>query len=124
MKIFGREPATWVGLIGSGLAVAAAFGVPHITAGVAAAGTALLSAGVMAIFTRPVAPALGVGAFTALMTLLAEFGLHATDGQVAAVTAFILGTYSLLGVRPQVDPTTSSGRVIEGTIVRGATLPR
>lgn len=123
MKV-SREPAVWVGLIGSALTVAAAMGVPYVTAGVAAAGTVLAAAVVIAVFTRPVAPALFVGVFGAIMALLAEFGLHWSDAQVGAVGAFILGAFSFFGVRPQVSPTNAGGKVIEGVVVTTATVAR
>lgn len=119
-----REPALWVGLLGSALSVAAAVGVPHVTAGVAAAGTVFIAAAVMAVFTRPIAPALYVGAFSALAAVVTEFGFHPKDVVVGAVSALIMGTFAFFGVRPQVDPTNASGKVIEGEIVSGATVPR
>lgn len=112
-----REPAAWVALIGSALAFLASLNVSWLTAGQATAATVFVAAVVLAVFTRPWAPALFVGAFGALAALAAEYGLHWTDAQVGAVGAFILGAFSFFGVRPQVDPTTARGRVIEGEIV-------
>lgn len=123
MKI-SREPAAWIGLFGSLLAVAAATHVPYITAGVATAGTALVAASAMAVFTRPIAPALYVGAFAALAALLAEFGFHLSDLAVGSIGALIMGTFAFFGVRPQVDPTNAYGKVIQGEIVSGASVPR
>lgn len=119
-----REPAVWVGLIGTILVSAAALGLDWINAGQAAAAVAFLSAVVIAVFTRPVAPALFVAAFAALAALFAEYGLHWSDAQVGAITSLILGAFTFFGVRPQVDPTTASGRVIEGTVVSGSSVPR
>ena len=114
----------WIGLVGSALAVAAATHVPYVTAGVAAAGTTLVAALVMAVFTRPVAPALFVGVFSALVALVAEFGFHLSDLAVGSIGALIMGTFAFFGVRPQVDPTNASGKVIEGEVVSGASVPR
>ena len=119
-----REPAVWVGLIGSGLAVAAATGIPHVTAGVATAGTTLAAAVVIAVFTRPVTPALFVGVFSALAALVAEFGLHWSDAAVGSIGGFILAAFAFFGVRPQVDPTDRHGKVIEGVVVQNASVPR
>lgn len=119
-----REPALWVGITGTILTSAAALGVPWVDAGAAAAITAFLTAVVIAIFTRPVTPALFVAAFSALAATFAEYGLHWTDAQVGAIASLILGAFTFFGVRPQVDPTNSRGKVIEGELVRGASVPR
>jgi hypothetical protein len=116
MKV-SREPAVWVGLIGSALTVGASLGLPWLDAGAAAAITVFVSAGALAVFTRPVTPALFVGAFGALAAVVAEYGLHWSDAQVGAVGAFILGAFAFFGVRPQVDPTDFRGKVIEGQTV-------
>lgn len=121
---FPREPALWVGLIGTILTSAAALGVPFLNAGQAAAATAFASAVVVAVYTRPVGPALFTAAFSALVALLAEYGLHWTDAQVGAVTSLILGGFTFFGVRAQVEPTTAGGTVVEGTVVQGGSVPR
>ena len=119
-----REPALWVGLIGTILTTSAALGLPWLDAGQAAALVAFISAVVVAIFTRPIAPALFTGAFAALVALVAEYGLHWSDAQVGAIASLIVGVFTFLGVRPYVDPTTPSGQVVEGKIVQGASVPR
>lgn len=119
-----REPALWVGIIGTVLTAAAALGVPFMNAGQAAAAVVFVTALVTAIFTRPVGPALFVMAFGSLAALFAEYGLHWSDAQVGAIASLILGGFTFFGVRPQVDPTNASGRVIQGTVVSGATVPR
>lgn len=104
MKIFGREPALWLGVIGAVLVALSSFGVPYLNAGQAAAIVALLTAGVTAWATRPVAPALFTGVITAASALVAEYGLHFSDVQVAGVTGTVLAVLALLGVRSQVEP--------------------
>ncbi len=123
MKIV-REPAAWIGIIGSILTSAAAMGLDFLNAGQAAAIVAVLSAVLIAARTRPVAPALFVGAFAAVVALLAEYGLHLPDAQVGFITTLILGGFAFFGVRPQVQPSTFGGRIIEGTVVSSATVAR
>lgn len=104
MKIFGREPALVVGVIGSFLVMLASFNVSFLDAGQAAAITALISSLIMAYATRPAAPALFTGVVAAGAALLAEYGLALADGQVGAISAAVLAVCALLGVRPQVYP--------------------
>lgn len=105
MKIFGREPALIVGALGSILTVFAALNVPGLSTGAVAAITTFLSAVLIAVSTRPVAPALYTGAVAAAVALLAEYGLTVPDGVVAALPAAVLAGFALFGVRPQVEPT-------------------
>ncbi|AGL13890.1 hypothetical protein [Actinoplanes sp. N902-109] len=62
--ILGREPSLIIGAIGSLLTVLAALGLPWLDAGAAAAITALVSAGIIAATTRPVAPVLRAARLT------------------------------------------------------------
>jgi hypothetical protein len=123
MKI-SREPAVWVGLIGSVLTSAAAINLPGLNAGQAAALVAAFSAVVIAIRTRPVAPALFTAGFSALVAVLAEYGLHLSDAWVGFLTTLILGGFTLFGIRPQVSPSTAGGQIIEGTPVTGTVVAR
>lgn len=104
MKIFGREPALIIGVIGSLLTVAAALGIPGLDAGAAAALTALASAGIIAVTTRPIAPALFTGVVAAAAALIAEYGYHVSEGTVAAISGAVLAVFALFGIRPQVTP--------------------
>ncbi|GHJ11232.1 hypothetical protein TPA0907_55990 [Micromonospora humidisoli] len=104
MRIFGREPALVIGAVGSLMTVLAALNVPGLSAGAAAAITALIAAGITAWATRPVAPALYVGVIGAGASLLAEYGFHVSDGTVAAIGGAIVAGFALFGVRPQVSP--------------------
>lgn len=118
-----REPAVLIGIIGSMLTSAAAIGLPFLNAGQAAAIVAVLAAAVLAMKTRPVAPALFVGAFTALIALLGEYQVHLSDGWIGFISSAIFGGFALFGIRPQVSPV-SKGNVIDGEIVSTATVSR
>lgn len=109
MKIFGREPALLIGLLGSVLTTLAALKVPGISAGAAAAITAAVAACVTAWATRPAMPALYTGAVTALAALLVEYGLDVSDEVVAAVSGTVLALFALL-TRAQVEPAAAPAR--------------
>lgn len=104
MRLLGREPALIISAIGSLVTVLAALNIPGISAGAAAAITAFLSALIIAFTTRPWAPALFTGVVAAGASLIAEYGLHVSDGVVAALGALILAGFALFGIRPQVTP--------------------
>jgi hypothetical protein len=103
VKIFGREPAAFIALIGSVLVVVAAMELPWLNPGQAAAATALVAAGVLAYTTRPLAPPLLTGAFSALVALFAEYGLELSEALVGGITGLILATYAFI-TREQVSP--------------------
>lgn len=102
-KILGREPAAIIAVVGALLTVVAALNVPFMSAGQAAAATAVVAAAVMAYATRPLAPSLLTGAFTALVALFAEYGLELSDDLVAAVSGAILALFAFI-TREQVSP--------------------
>lgn len=104
MKIFGREPALIISAIGSIVTVIVALGVPHVDAGAGAAITTFVAAVIIAITTRPVAPALFTAVVSAGAALLLAYGLNVSDGVVAAVSAAVLAGFGLFGIRPQVSP--------------------
>jgi hypothetical protein len=104
MKIFGREPALVVGFVGAVLTLAAGLNFPWLSAGMAAAITSAVTAGVIAWATRPIAPALYVGALAAVVAVLAEYGFDVPDRVTSALPAVILAAFSLFGIRPQVSP--------------------
>lgn len=121
---FVREPAAWIGIIGSILTSAAALNLDFLSPGAAAAIVSFLSAALIAARTRPVAPALFVAAFSALVAILAEYGLHLSAAWVGFLTTMILGGFSLFGIRPQVEPSTFGGVVIPGEVTSTATVSR
>jgi hypothetical protein len=104
LKIFGREPALWLGTIGAVIAWAATLNLEWLNAGQAVALITFITGVVMALTTRPVAPGLFVAVVAAGASLAAEYGLHWSDAQVTAVGTAILAAFALFGVRPQVTP--------------------
>lgn len=103
MKIFGREPALWIGVVGAFLTFLAGLNLPGLNAGQSAAITALVSGVIMAVTTRPVAPGLFTGVVGALAALGAEYGLNVPDTTVAAASALVVAVFALLA-RGQVSP--------------------
>lgn len=105
--IFGREPALIVSAIGSVVTLLVALNLPGLSAGAGAAITAFLTAVIIAVTTRPVAPALFTGVVAAGAALVSAYGLHVSDAVVGAVSAVVLAGFALFGIRPQVSPAAS-----------------
>lgn len=103
IKILGREPSAWVASVGAVLVVLASLGVPFLSAGQAAAISALIVALILLATTRPIAPGLVTGVTTAGAALLAAYGMTLPDSAVAAVTGATLAVFALL-TRQQVEP--------------------
>lgn len=104
-RIFGREPALYLGVISGALSLAVTLGV-GLTADQAGAWTAAVSAvfaAVTAAVTRPVAPAAFTGLVTVVASLLAAYHFNVSGGTVAAVNATVLAVLTLL-TRGQVSP--------------------
>lgn len=116
MKIFGREPALIISAIGSLVTLLVALNLPGLTAGAGAAITSLATAVVIAITTRPVAPALFTGVVAAGAALLAEYQFAVSDQVVAAVSSMVLVGFALFGIRPQVTPS-ADPRPVQGQSV-------
>ncbi|WP_328339568.1 hypothetical protein [Micromonospora sp. NBC_00421] len=110
MKIFGREPALWLALIGAVLTWAAGLGLDFLTAGQAVAITTALTGIVIAVTTRPIAPGLYVAAVGLIAALFAEYGLHWSDAAVTGLGGIILAGFALFGIRPQVSPASEPAR--------------
>jgi hypothetical protein len=104
MKIFGREPALWLALIGAVLTWGAGLGLDWLSAGQATAITTAVTGVVIALTTRPIAPGLYVAAVGLISALFAEYGMHWSDASVTALGGIILAGFALFGVRPQVTP--------------------
>ena len=102
-KIFGREPAAVIAALGSIVTVLAALGLPWLNGGQAAALTGVVAAVILVATTRPVAPGLVTAVVTAGAAILAEYGLHASDALVGALTGAVLAVFALLS-RGQVAP--------------------
>lgn len=103
-KIFGREPALIIAFVGAVLAYLATFEWNWLNAGQATAITAAFSGVIIALLTRPMAPALFVAALSAVAAVFAEYGLHWSDAAVTGLGAIILTGFALFGIRPQVEP--------------------
>lgn len=104
IKIFGREPALIVGFVAAVVAVLAGLNLDWLSAGASVAIVAAVGAIITAATTRPVAPALFVGAFVAVAAVVAEYNYHLSDGLIAGAGGLILAAFALFGVRPQVTP--------------------
>jgi hypothetical protein len=109
MKIFGREPALIISVIGSLVTLLVAMDVPGVSAGTGAAITTFLTAAIIAATTRPIAPALFTAVITAGAALFTQYGLDVSDSTVGAVSAVVLAGFTLFGIRPQVSPAGQSG---------------
>lgn len=103
MKIFGREPAAVVATVGAVLTFLATLHMPYLSAGQAAAATAVVSALVLLATTRPVAPALVTGVITTGAALFSAYGVHASPEVVGGLTGAVLAVFALI-TRAQVAP--------------------
>lgn len=104
IKIFGKEPAVIIALVGALVTLLVSFKMPGIDAGAGAAITTFLTAAIIAATTRPIAPALFTAVVSAGAALLAEYGLEWSDAQVGALSGLVLVAFTLFGIRPQVTP--------------------
>lgn len=104
IKIFGREPALWLALIGALVTWAVSLGLGWLNAGQATAIITAVTAVVIALTTRPIAPGLFVAAVSAAAALFAEYGLEWSDAAVTGLGGIILAGFALFGIRPQVTP--------------------
>jgi hypothetical protein len=116
VTIFGRDPALWIALIGSLVTWGVSLGLDWLNAGQATAITTFITAVLIALTTRPIAPPLFVGAVAAGAALFAEYNLAVSDAFVTGLGLIILSGFALLGIRPQVTPN-NDPKVIQGTIV-------
>jgi hypothetical protein len=117
IKIFGREPALWLALIGALVTWLVSLGLDWLNAGQATAIVTAISAVLIALTTRPIAPALFVGAVAAGAALFAEYNLAVSDAFVTGLGAIILAGFALFGIRPQATPA-ADPRTIDGQIVK------
>jgi hypothetical protein len=104
IRIFGREPALVMGAIGAVLAWIATLGFEWMNAGQSTALITFLSAGVIALTTRPWAPALFVGVISAGASLAAAYQLHWSEEAVTGLGTIVLTVCALFGIRSQVTP--------------------
>ena len=99
-----REPALWIGAIGSVLTTLATLNLHWLPASAVAAILSLLTAIATAVTTRPIAPSLYVGVLAAVAAVLTQYGFHVPDSTVAATSGVILAAFALFGIRNQVSP--------------------
>lgn len=91
MKLFGREPAVWVGVIEAALALAVVFGLglsnqnAALIVGAVAAGFGVVTA----YYTRDAMLGYAVGFAKALVAVGVGFGLDLTTEQTGALLAFV-----------------------------------
>lgn len=104
IKIFGREPALWIALVGAVLTWLAGFQMDWLSTGQAVAITSALTGLIIAATTRPIAPGLYVAAVGALAAMFAEYGLHWSEAAVTGLGGIILTVFALFGVRAQATP--------------------
>ena len=111
MKIFGREPAVWLGVIAAGLTLLVTLGVLDITSDQ----TALLMAAITAVFgvitaylTSDTMLGVLIGAANAIIALAVGFGLNVSP----ELTASIIGVVTVLTgffQRTQTSPAAQPG---------------
>ena len=110
MKLVKTEPALFVGLVQTALALLVSTGL-HLTAAQAGSIEAAAAAAlglVVAASTRPFQVAALTGLISALGTLVTTFGLHhVTPGQVSAVNAFVVAILALI-LRSHLTPKASA----------------
>lgn len=111
IKIWGREPALWIGLIGACLTWAGGVGISWLSAGQAAGIIGAATAVLIAVTTRPIAPALYGAAVVAIAAAVTQYGLHWSDKDVSSFVSIVLASFSLMGIRPQVTPKTDQAPI-------------
>lgn len=117
IKIFGREPALWIAAIGAVVTWGVSLGLDWLNAGQATAITTAVTALLIAATTRPIAPALYVGALAAGAALFGEYGLNISEAAVTGLGSIVLAGFALFGIRPQATPA-ADPRIIDGQVVR------
>lgn len=116
MRIFGREPALWIGFIGSALMVLTALNVEGFTdeqVALIVGGLGAVAGAVQAIFTRPIAPGVFTAAVTALAALAVGYGFEVAPALVGAVNMAVLAFLSLI-TRGEVSPAAVATRPLRG----------
>lgn len=107
VRIFGREPALWIGTIASSLSLGTALGFPGLSQGQVAAIVAALNAVAllfMAWAVKPIGPAVFTNVVAALAALGVAYGFDVSSEVIGAVNFVVLTALSLI-TRGQVSPT-------------------
>ena len=106
-KIFGREPALWIGAVSGLLSLGTALGFDGLSATQVAAIIAVINAVgavISALAVRPIGPAVFTNLVAAGAALTSAYGFELSPEIVGGVNVAVLAVLSLL-VRGQVSPT-------------------
>ena len=115
MKIFGREPAVWVGLIGGALTLLVSMGVLDFTneqTGLAMAVVAAVFGVITAYLTKDTMLGVVVGFSKAAIALAVGFGASFSPELTAAIIAFVtvtMGFFQRTQTSPSPAPSFSDG---------------
>lgn len=114
MKIFGREPTLWIGVISSVIVLAGTVGFHWLTgvqAGLFVAAINAIAGAVNAWAVRPISPVAFTYAVGALVALVGSYGLAVSDATLAAVNLAVIAVLGLLSrgqVAPQATPVSAA----------------
>lgn len=120
MKIFGREPAFYVGLVEAVLMLLLSWNAFGITIEVEGSIVAVVTAAFgfyTAYVTKDTLLGVGVGLVKSLIALYVVFGFNLSENQSAAIIAlavFLLGSFQRTQTTPLVKPTLHTGWVVDG----------
>lgn len=105
-RLFGREPALYLGVISAALVLLGTQGFSGMTPEHASLWIALLNTIVAAVgawTTRPIAPSVFTGAVAAAAALASSYGFELSTEAVGAVNSLVIAALSLI-VRGEVTP--------------------
>lgn len=106
MKILGREPTLWIGVISSGLIVLGTIGFHWLSgqeASLIVVAINAIAAAVTAYSVRPISPVAFTYAVGSIVAVAAAYGLNLSIETVVAINAGIVPILALL-TRNQVSP--------------------
>lgn len=120
VKIFGREPAAWIGLIEGILVFLLAFGlgIDQSTFGPIMAVVVALGGAYTAWATKDTMLGAVLGLAKALLVLMAVYGLTLTDQQTAAImgiVSLVVGFWQRTQTTPVHDPVSPSPMQVIGS---------
>ena len=106
MKLFGREPALWIGALSGVLSLGTSLGLDGLSAGQVAAIIALINAVALLLTmlaVRPIGPAVFTNVVAAAAALSAAYGFEVSSEVVGGINVAVLAVLTLL-TRGQVSP--------------------
>lgn len=106
MRILGREPTLWIGVVSSLVILLGTFGFHYLTgqqASLIVVAINAIAGALNAYAVRPVSPVAFTYAVGSIVAVAAAYGLNLTIEQVAALNALVVPTLALL-TRGQVSP--------------------